>query len=94
MPLGKEKESDAARHKLSAGTVSDHLMLYFAFSRWDAIGDHAAKNDFAWKHFLAPSVLKMLKDMKRDLAENLRVNGMGTMSFHRNSYQRDVQEKR
>ena len=73
-PLGKEKESDAARYHLSAGTFSDHLMLYNAFTQWDAIGSPGAKNEFAWKHYLAPSVLNMLKDMKRDLAGNLRVH--------------------
>ena len=76
MPLGKEKESDAARYKLSAGTMSDHLMLYNAFTQWDSIGHNGAKNDFAWKHFLAPTVLNMLKDMKRDMAENLKVGRM------------------
>ena len=73
MPLGKEKESDAARIKLSAGTLSDHLMLHNAFTQWDTIEHSGAKNDFAWRHFLAPSILIMLKDMKRDLAANLRV---------------------
>ena len=74
MPLGKEQESDAARVKLSAGTLSDHLMLFNAFTQWDSIQHNGAKNDFAWSHFLAPSILNMLKDMKRDLAGNLRVN--------------------
>ena len=73
IPLGKEKESDAARVRLSNGTLSDHLMLFNAFDRWDSIGNPGAKNDFVWRNFLSPSILKMLKDMKRDLAGNLKV---------------------
>ena len=72
-PLGKEKESDAARYRLSAGTLSDHLMLYNAFTQWDSIGQPGAKNDFIWTNYLSASVLNMLRDMKRDLAKSLRV---------------------
>jgi hypothetical protein len=50
-------------------------MLYNAFTRWDNIPNPAAANDFAWGNFLAPQVLKMLKDMKRDFAGNLQSIG-------------------
>lgn len=74
MPLGKEKESDLARQRLSVGSLSDHIMLFNAFTEWDRIESPAAKNNFAWRNFLATSILNMLKDMKRDLAGNLKVN--------------------
>ena len=74
-PLGKEKESDAARLRLSAGTLSYHLMLFNAFTQWESIGDPGAKNDFVWRNYLSVSVLTMLRDMKRDLAGNLRGRG-------------------
>lgn len=71
IPLGKEVQADEARKRLSENSKSDHIMLINAFRGWErsqAMGD---SHRYCWENFLSQNTLKMLKDMKRQLAELL-----------------------
>ncbi|KAL8564469.1 hypothetical protein ACOMHN_017611 [Nucella lapillus] len=71
IPLGKEKEADKARKKLAQGSKSDHLVLINAMKGWERSQSRGTDRQYCWDYFLSPNTLRMLKDMKKQLAELL-----------------------
>jgi len=75
IPLGKEADADRARQKLSKGSKSDHIMLINAFSGWESSMQRHESGQYCWQNFLSESTLRMLRDMKKQLAELLYDTG-------------------
>ncbi|XP_067658933.1 ATP-dependent DNA/RNA helicase DHX36-like [Haliotis asinina] len=71
IPLGKEEEADRARKALSEDSKSDHIMLIKAFEGWERAKSRGNDRDYCWQNFLSPSTLRLLKDMKGQLAQLL-----------------------
>lgn len=74
IPLGKEKEADAVRRRISNGSQSDHIMLINAFQGWErakARGWQESRH-YCYDNFLSENTLKLLSDMKRQFADLLR----------------------
>lgn len=71
IPLGKESEADAARKTMSEGSRSDHIVLINALKGWELSLSRGTDKQFCWDHFLSASTLRMLRDMKKQLAELL-----------------------
>ncbi|KAK7094211.1 hypothetical protein V1264_007863 [Littorina saxatilis] len=71
IPLGKEKEADKARKELAESSKSDHYVLIRAMELWERSLSRGADRQFCWDYFLSPSTLRMLKDMKKQLADLL-----------------------
>ncbi|XP_033112396.1 ATP-dependent DNA/RNA helicase DHX36-like [Anneissia japonica] len=72
-PLGKEKEADVQKWKLSCGSKSDHLMMVYAFRKWEmarATGAQAERA-FCWDNFMSLGTTKMLDNMKTQFCELL-----------------------
>ncbi|XP_071964340.1 ATP-dependent DNA/RNA helicase DHX36-like [Antedon mediterranea] len=73
IPLGKEKEADAQKVKLSYESKSDHLMMVYAFRGWEearATGSNAERA-YCWNNFMSMNSLKMLDNMKTQFCELL-----------------------
>ncbi|PVD36953.1 hypothetical protein C0Q70_03946 [Pomacea canaliculata] len=70
-PLGKEKEVDSARRELSGGHKSDHIVLINAMKGWERSLSRGTDKNYCWQNFLSSTTLRMLKDMKKQLAELL-----------------------
>ncbi|GFR82175.1 ATP-dependent RNA helicase DHX36, partial [Elysia marginata] len=68
---GKEVQADEARKQLSENSKSDHIMLINAYKGWERSLEHGDSQRYCWENFLSQNTLKMLKDMKRQLAELL-----------------------
>ncbi|XP_012944942.1 ATP-dependent DNA/RNA helicase DHX36 [Aplysia californica] len=75
VPLGKEAEADKARKRLARGSKSDHIMLINAFSGWEENQKRGQSGQFCWENFLSDNTLRMLRDMKKQLAELLHDTG-------------------
>ncbi|XP_076451266.1 ATP-dependent DNA/RNA helicase DHX36-like [Babylonia areolata] len=71
IPLGKEKEADKARKELAEGSKSDHLVLINAMKGWERSLSRGSDRQYCWDNFLSANTLRMLKDMKKQLAELL-----------------------
>ncbi|GFO08215.1 hypothetical protein PoB_003472000 [Plakobranchus ocellatus] len=71
IPLGKESLADQARKQLSANSKSDHIMLINAYRGWEESLNFGNNHQYCWQNFLSENTLKMLRDMKRQLAELL-----------------------
>ncbi|RUS82845.1 hypothetical protein EGW08_009367, partial [Elysia chlorotica] len=71
IPLGKEGQADEARKRLSENSKSDHIMLINAFRGWENSLKYGESQSYCWQNFLSPNTLKMLRDMKQQLAELL-----------------------
>ncbi|XP_041377673.1 ATP-dependent DNA/RNA helicase DHX36-like isoform X2 [Gigantopelta aegis] len=71
IPLGKESDADRARKRLSENSMSDHLMLVNAFQGWEESQSTGNDRNYCWENFLSENTLKLLRDMKRQLAELL-----------------------
>ena len=73
VPLGKEKEADLERKRLARGIRSDHVMFANVFRDWqdECKKGYAASQDFCWDHYLSPSNLRMIKDMRLQFAQYL-----------------------
>ncbi|XP_059141900.1 ATP-dependent DNA/RNA helicase DHX36-like [Physella acuta] len=71
IPLGKEHIADQIRVKLAAESKSDHIMLINAFKGWEESLTHGNNRNYCWENFLSENTLKMLRDMKKQLAELL-----------------------
>ncbi|VDH96114.1 ATP-dependent RNA helicase DHX36 [Mytilus galloprovincialis] len=71
IPLGKEKEADRTRVRLSEGSQSDHIMLINAFQGWERSKARGNDRQYCYDNFLSGNTLKLLADMKRQFAELL-----------------------
>ncbi|CAL1527826.1 unnamed protein product [Lymnaea stagnalis] len=71
IPLGKEHLADQTRIRLSGDSKSDHIMLINAFKGWEDSLRRGTSQRYCWENFLSDNTLKMLRDMKKQLAELL-----------------------
>ncbi|KAK3800360.1 hypothetical protein RRG08_052745 [Elysia crispata] len=71
IPLGKEVQADEARRRLGENSKSDHIMLINAFQGWETSLEYGDSHNYCWQNFLSQNTLKMLRDMKGQLAELL-----------------------
>lgn len=75
-PLGKEKEADERRRILAEGSKSDHIMLVNAFKGWEHAKRYGNEQQYCWRNFLSAMTLKLLSNMKSQLAEYLKDLGL------------------
>ncbi|KAK6183551.1 hypothetical protein SNE40_011010 [Patella caerulea] len=79
-PLGKESEADEARRLLSADSHSDHILLINALKKWEKAKSNGNEYQFCREFFLSVNVLRLLRDMKKQLAKLLQEVGFTTSS--------------
>ncbi|XP_037877360.2 ATP-dependent DNA/RNA helicase DHX36 isoform X2 [Bombyx mori] len=72
--IGKEKQMDLAKKELALGEPSDHVAISEAIIQWEQC-PRQHRNNFAYKNFLSMNTLKLLSEMKHQLADNLRQMG-------------------
>ncbi|BFZ23379.1 hypothetical protein BsWGS_26418 [Bradybaena similaris] len=71
IPLGKEELADRVRFKLAKDSKSDHIMLINTFKGWEKSLQQGRGQNYCWENFLSENTLRMLRDMKKQLAELL-----------------------
>lgn len=71
VPLGQEDEVNRKKEEMSGGMKSDHWVIAQAFKRWEEAERHGSGRNFCWNNYLSPSTLLLLRDMKKQFAENL-----------------------
>ncbi|XP_026321483.1 ATP-dependent RNA helicase DHX36-like isoform X2 [Hyposmocoma kahamanoa] len=72
--IGKEREVDAVRIRLSQGEPSDHVAISEAIIQWEKASPHR-RYSFAFEHFLSHSTVELLSEMKSQLGDSLRQMG-------------------
>lgn len=65
---------DLAKKELALGEPSDHVAISEAIIQWEQC-PRQHRNNFAYKNFLSMNTLKLLSEMKHQLADNLRQMG-------------------
>lgn len=71
VPVDKEEEVKEMKRELAMGTKSDHFVLIEAMRRWEEASGVGRGNDFARTYFLSTNTLKLLRDMKKQFAQDL-----------------------
>ncbi|KAH9510374.1 ATP-dependent DNA/RNA helicase dhx36 [Bulinus truncatus] len=71
IPMGKENLADEARKRLAGESRSDHIMLMNAFKGWEESKRNGENRSYCWSNFLSENTLKMLLEMKKQLAQLL-----------------------
>ena len=66
-PMGKEKESNAARLELSEGSNSDLVAMVNAYEGWKV-----EKAEFAKRYFLSKETMEYIHRLREDLQTNIR----------------------
>lgn len=74
VPLGKEKQVDAARRRLAEDSQSDHFMLLNAITGARECRGAAAR-EYCWRNFLSVQTVQMVEDMRRQFRELLQEMG-------------------
>ncbi|XP_055837370.1 ATP-dependent DNA/RNA helicase DHX36 [Episyrphus balteatus] len=71
LPLGKEKQVDAAKKRLSNDTKSDHLMIVNVINEYRRAQQYNAERHFCFDNFVSQSVVSQLERMKKQFCELL-----------------------
>ena len=81
LPLGKERQADAAKRELARAVPSDHL-LYAAVAReWRSMRT-AERSAFAHRFFIAPKSVEMILKTRDDLSAYGRACGAASPCLH------------
>ncbi|XP_055918201.1 ATP-dependent DNA/RNA helicase DHX36 [Eupeodes corollae] len=72
LPLGKEKQVDQAKKRLSNNLKSDHLMVVNVLDEYRRAQQHHAERNFCYDHFVSHSVVSQLETMKKQFCELLK----------------------
>ncbi|XP_038222774.1 ATP-dependent DNA/RNA helicase DHX36-like [Zerene cesonia] len=72
--LGKEFEMKQIKRSLALGEPSDHVAISEAIMQWENLPSRE-KRSFAYENFLSNNTLELLRDMKRQLGDNLKQMG-------------------
>ncbi|GLH02658.1 Uncharacterized protein GBIM_08628 [Gryllus bimaculatus] len=68
---GQEDEVNRKKDEMSEGMKSDHWVIAQAFKLWEEAERYGNGRNFCWKNYLSSGTLVLLRDMKRQFAENL-----------------------
>jgi hypothetical protein len=71
LPLGKERQADAAKRELACSVPSDHLLYAAVVREWRRMRA-PERSAFAHRYFVAPKTVEMIVKTREDLAEQLR----------------------
>ncbi|XP_045500588.1 ATP-dependent DNA/RNA helicase DHX36 [Colias croceus] len=72
--LGKEFETKQIKRSLALGEPSDHVAISEAIMQWE-MQPNREKRSFAYENYLSSNTLELLRDMKRQLGDNLKQMG-------------------
>ncbi|KAI1301810.1 3'-5' RNA helicase YTHDC2 [Halotydeus destructor] len=72
---GLKKAALAAKHKLSFGTLSDHMVLLRAFHNWQKSRTDGCERNFCENNFISGSTMEMIVGMRAQLLGQLRASG-------------------
>lgn len=72
LPLGQEREAEAAKTQLGKGLHSDHLLLAKVNEEFQGMGDEDFAEAWCKKNWLSSRTLRMSAASRQDLARHLR----------------------
>ncbi|KAK4309183.1 hypothetical protein Pmani_019168 [Petrolisthes manimaculis] len=73
-PIGKERQVDEVKKKLSKNSKSDHLLMTSVYEGWEQAAYHRDERNYCWDNFLSSSVLYQLRSMRKQFMGLLHDN--------------------